>query len=64
MIAPKHKAKLLIVDDNVKLLSSWQRALRDEFEILSAENPTQAIELFNSNPDLALLDIRLDDRDH
>jgi len=57
------KFNLLIVDDNIQLLSSWQRALHREFEIITASTSSEAKQKINLNPDIVLLDIRLNDED-
>ena len=57
------KPKLLIVDDNQRMLRSWQRSLSSEFDILLARSVQEARDAIKVNPDLALLDIRLDDDD-
>lgn len=58
------KRRLLIVDDNERMLLSWQRALKSDFEIILARSAKEAREEFKTNPDVALLDIRLDENDH
>ncbi len=58
-----NKPKLLIVDDDLPLLSSWQRALNRDFEVLPASNVDEAFHLFQSKPDLALIDIRLNEEE-
>jgi len=57
------KPSLLIVDDNDAMLSTWRRTLRSDFNILTASSSTEALERINANPDIAMLDIRLDDDD-
>jgi DNA-binding NtrC family response regulator len=56
-------AKLLIVDDNTSLLASLARALKREFAILTATDATTARKLFTEQPDIVILDIRLNEQD-
>ena len=57
------KPRLLIVDDDERMLKSWQRALSGEFNVNIARSAREAREGIKTSPDLALLDIRLDDDD-
>ncbi|MDQ7052310.1 MAG: response regulator [candidate division KSB1 bacterium] len=63
MVSSNQKPRLLIVDDDKPLLQSWQRALSRDFDMLVAANASEARELFQRKPDLALIDIRLDEAD-
>lgn len=56
-------AKLLIIDDDKPFLASLERALRRDFVILTASDPTSARKAFAEAPDIVLLDIRLDETD-
>lgn len=57
------KPKLLVVDDDGAYLASLGRALRRKFEVLTASEVEGALREFGANPDLVLLDIRLDEGD-
>jgi DNA-binding NtrC family response regulator len=59
----KHDPSLLIVDDDTNLLASWQRAFREDFSISTAANASEARQALSSNPDIILLDMRLDESD-
>lgn len=52
--------KLLIVDDDRHLLSALHRALRRDFILLKATNRVEALREVAQEPDIILLDIRLD----
>ncbi|MCX5799929.1 MAG: sigma-54 dependent transcriptional regulator [Candidatus Eisenbacteria bacterium] len=56
--------KLLIVDDDANLTAAMQRALRNDFEVICAANSTQGLEALGQNPDIVLLDIRLDESEN
>ena len=54
------KSKLLIVDDETKILRSLKFLLEDRFEIYTCENSSEALEVFkNEKIYLVLLDLRL-----
>lgn len=53
-------AKLLIVDDDKRFLASVERALRRDFAVLTASDPSAATKALNEEPEIILLDIRLD----
>lgn len=54
------KNKLLIVDDEVKILRSLKFLLEDEFEIYTVENSSEALDIFKKEEIyLVLLDLRL-----
>ncbi|GAB2533867.1 response regulator [Gracilibacillus alcaliphilus] len=56
--------KLLIVDDEQRMRSMLQLFLRNNFELMEAENGKQAVQLFKNNSvDLVLLDVMLPDLD-
>lgn len=55
--------KLLIVDDQKMYLMSLEVALRKKYEVKTAQNYAEAVEALKGNFDLALLDIRLDEKD-
>lgn len=57
------KPKLLIVDDNVHVLSSLERVLEENFTIWKATAPKDARTLIQKEPDIVLLDINLNERD-
>jgi len=57
------KSKLLIVDDDTEYLKSLANVLKRDFSVLTASSSKEAKALLQSRPDLALLDIRLDDAD-
>lgn len=47
--------KVLIVDDNEELQECWQALLRRTVIVVSAYSLDEASELFQSNPDIALI---------
>jgi DNA-binding NtrC family response regulator len=52
--------KILVVDDEPSIQESLKTLLKEDYEILSAMDGTQAIEVFNEqNPHLLLLDIAM-----
>lgn len=54
------KNKLLIVDDESKILRSLKFLLEDEYEIYTSENPVEALEIFTKEKIyLVLLDLRI-----
>ena len=54
------KAKLLIVDDDEGVLKQLKWALNDEYEVYTASNKEEAIEIFHSNrPSVVTLDVNL-----
>src|ERR1051325_4759476 len=55
--------KLLIVEDNVKLLATLRRALGGDFAVVTASTPEAARAAVGEEPDVVLLDIRLDEGD-
>ena len=58
------KNKLLIVDDEEKILRSLKFLLEDEYDIYTSQNAEEAIEIFKSeNIYLVLLDLRLGEDD-
>ena len=57
------KRKILIVDDDAEYLKSLTSILKRDFFIIAASSPKDARNLLLSSPDLALLDIRLDESD-
>jgi putative two-component system response regulator len=58
-----NKAVILAVDDTEELLSLMAKALADEYQVLTASNPGNAIELAGASPrpDLILLDVDMPD---
>ncbi len=56
-------AKLLIIDDNEKLLGTLRRVLSKDFVVVTASNVADAKEALGEVPDIVLLDIRLDEQD-
>jgi|SRR6056297_522008 len=58
------KKKLLIIDDNKNYLESLELPLKESYKVVSAENYDEAINFLNQvKPEIALIDIRLDDSD-
>src|ERR1700755_2420772 len=55
--------KLLIVEDNESLLATLRRALNSDFVIATASTPEAARAAVGEDPDVVLLDIRLDEAD-
>ncbi len=55
--------KLLIVDDQILYLKSLEIALRKKFDILTAQSYKDALEILKDDVDLALIDVRLDEKD-
>ena len=55
--------RLLIVDDDRSFLGSLERALKTTFSISTAADEPDALQAFSDGPDIALLDIRLDETD-
>lgn len=55
--------KILIIDDQELYLKSIELVLKKKFEIILASSYSQAIERMAHNPDIALIDIRLDEND-
>jgi len=49
------KPKILLVDDEKDNLNALRRLLRHEFEVLTAENGNEALEVVRKNPDLDVL---------
>lgn len=59
--------KILIVDDQNLYLKSLEIALRSKYEVMLASNYDEALDkltLNNRKPDIAILDIRLDENDN
>lgn len=63
-MSKRNGMKALIVDDEQPLLDALQYALqREGFEVITATDSEQAIQLFNEqNPDLVILDVMLPTR--
>ena len=59
------KAKILIVDDEEKILQTMQGSLEDEdYEVSTAKDGQEAIDKVRAeNPDLIFLDIRMPEKD-
>ena len=56
----KIKPKLLIIDDDESLLTTWKRVLGSEFNIITAYESKKGLHYYVSeNPDIVLLDIKL-----
>lgn len=55
--------KLLIVDDIEDYLRSLENTLKDEYEVITARNLSEAREKAKQGIDLALIDIRLSEED-
>lgn len=60
---PTAKPILLIIDDDRRLLASLQRALRREYTVLTAADRAEALREVLKEPDIVLLDIRLNAAD-
>lgn len=58
-----NRPKLLIVDDERYLLASLRRALRHEYTVLTAADRVEALREIAKQPDIVLLDIRLNAED-
>lgn len=58
-----NKSKILIVDDDLEYLESLANILRRDFSIIKSSSSKEAKKLLLSNPDLVLLDIRLNSTD-
>jgi len=63
--APLHKAKILVVDDEVLIREAITLVLEPEgYQVLTAENGNDAVELFRRyQPDLVLLDLLMPGKD-
>ena len=58
------KAKLLVVDDDLGVLRQLRWALDGEYEVLTASNREEALEIFKrSHPELVALDVNLSGTD-
>lgn len=57
------QGKILIVDDMEDYLSSLKNALMEEFETVTAKSLEEGKDKMDDTIDLALLDIRLDEKD-
>ncbi len=56
----KRKPKLLIVDDEELIIDSIKMILGDNFEIVSASNGLEAIEMYEKHkPDVVLMDVMM-----
>lgn len=55
--------KLLIVDDQKMYLMSLEVALRKSYEVKTACNFDEAVKVLGENVEVALIDIRLDEKD-
>lgn len=55
--------KLLIIDDQVLYLKSLEIALKKKYEVITSTNYADAISKFKLEPDVTLIDIRLDEND-
>jgi len=58
---PRARPRLLVVDDEARILTALQRALRREpFEVLTAESPAEALRILEREPvDLVLSDHKM-----
>jgi len=52
---PFKQRKLLVIDDDAKLLASYATAVPYGFEVLTAPDGQQAIPLVEQNPDILLV---------
>ena len=56
--------QILVVDDQMLYLKSLELALRKQYQVLTASDYAQALEILEKNDvSLALIDIRLDEND-
>lgn len=55
--------KLIIVDDQTMYLKSLEVALQKDYEVTTAGNYSEAINLLCGDVSIALIDIRLDEKD-
>ncbi len=55
--------KMLVIDDQSMYLNSLALALKKKFDIVTAMSFEQAIQMLQSEVDIALIDIRLDEND-
>lgn len=55
--------KILIVDDQQLYLMSLEVALRNTYEVKTASNYNEALNIVKTGIDIALIDIRLDESD-
>jgi DNA-binding response OmpR family regulator len=52
--------RILVVDDELMMLASMRRALREEFEVETASSGSEALEKLGSfHPDLVLADLQM-----
>jgi len=58
-----HARTLLIIDDDKSFLSALERALKRDFDVVTASDEAAALKAFGDGPDVVLLDIRLDESD-
>lgn len=59
-----NRKKVLVVDDVAISLSVTEQALREEYDVVTANSGSRALRyLRKERPDLILLDIRMDDMD-
>jgi DNA-binding NtrC family response regulator len=56
-------SQLLVVDDDKAFLASLERVLRHDFNIQAASDLSEARTAFSHEPDIVLLDIRLDENE-
>ena len=54
---------ILIVDDQLMYLKSLESALKKNYNVLTAANFEDSLDILNKNIDIALIDIRLDEED-
>lgn len=57
------KQKIMIIDDEEMILSMMEKCLENQFTVLTADSAEKALELFNQEPDLILLDINMPEMD-
>ncbi len=58
------KKKILIVEDNRRLLNLYQLALKKSFDIILAYNGKEAVEMaLSQHPDLILMDVMMPEMD-
>jgi len=55
--------KLLIIDDQQQYLDSLTVYLKKKFDVITANSYTEALDKLKLETDIALIDIRLDEKD-
>jgi DNA-binding NtrC family response regulator len=55
------KLRLLIVDDDEDYLVALRRGLSADYQVITANSPNRVMELVSQRPDVAMLDLRLEE---